>query len=385
MIVCVVSDVLGKANNGTTIAAYNLIRTLQAKGHEVRIVCPDKDKSGQVDYYIVPTYSFGPLDFIVEANEVSLAKGDSLVVMRAMSECDEVHVMTPFSLGRKAVKVANYLGKPVSAGFHVQAENVTAHFFFFQNIKWINKLVYWNFWNKQFKYVDAIHYPTQFIRDTFETAIKEKTPGYVISNGVNKEFHRKDIEKPDYLKDRFVIVCTGRYSREKNQAVLIKAVGLSKYNDKIQIVFAGEGPKLRKLQKMTKKLNKNPAIFRFFSRAELVDILSIADLYVHSSSVEIEAISCLEAIACGLVPLINNAKRSATRYFGLEENNLFDEDDAKDLARKIDYWIEHPKEKKACEERYAGYSKEFDFETCMERMHDMILETSKIKKEPRGG
>ena len=38
MIIAVVSDVLGEENNGTTIAAMNLIRSLKAKGHEVRVI-----------------------------------------------------------------------------------------------------------------------------------------------------------------------------------------------------------------------------------------------------------------------------------------------------------------------------------------------------------
>ena len=43
MIITVVCDVLGEENNGTTIAAMNLIRSLKAKGHEVRVVCPDEE------------------------------------------------------------------------------------------------------------------------------------------------------------------------------------------------------------------------------------------------------------------------------------------------------------------------------------------------------
>jgi 1,2-diacylglycerol 3-alpha-glucosyltransferase len=92
-----------------------------------------------------------------------------------------------FSLGREALKIANRMGKPVSAGFHVQAENVTAHFFNLIESKTANKLVYRNFYQHFYKDVDAIHYPTQFIRDTFERAIKHPTPGYVISNGVSSD------------------------------------------------------------------------------------------------------------------------------------------------------------------------------------------------------
>ena len=45
--VAVICDVLGQANNGTTIAALNLIRTLREKRHEVRVVCPDAERAGE--------------------------------------------------------------------------------------------------------------------------------------------------------------------------------------------------------------------------------------------------------------------------------------------------------------------------------------------------
>ena len=38
MKIAIICDVLGKENNGTTVAAMNLIRSLKAKGHEVRVV-----------------------------------------------------------------------------------------------------------------------------------------------------------------------------------------------------------------------------------------------------------------------------------------------------------------------------------------------------------
>ena len=44
MKISIICDVLGAENNGTTIAAMNLIRSLKAKGHDVKVVCPDEDK-----------------------------------------------------------------------------------------------------------------------------------------------------------------------------------------------------------------------------------------------------------------------------------------------------------------------------------------------------
>ena len=46
MKIAIICDVLGKENNGTPIAAMNLIRSLRAKGHDVRVVCPDEERRG---------------------------------------------------------------------------------------------------------------------------------------------------------------------------------------------------------------------------------------------------------------------------------------------------------------------------------------------------
>ncbi|MBQ0099864.1 MAG: hypothetical protein KBS91_04905 [Firmicutes bacterium] len=44
MKITIIAEVLGEANNGTTIACLNLINYLKSKGHEVKVVCPDQDK-----------------------------------------------------------------------------------------------------------------------------------------------------------------------------------------------------------------------------------------------------------------------------------------------------------------------------------------------------
>lgn len=47
MKITIICDVLGKENNGTTIAAMNLIRHLREHGHEVRVLCCDQDRIGK--------------------------------------------------------------------------------------------------------------------------------------------------------------------------------------------------------------------------------------------------------------------------------------------------------------------------------------------------
>ena len=379
MVITIVCDVLGQENNGTTIAAMNLVRSLKKRGHTVRVVCADEERRGQEGFYIMPTMNLGSfLNAYLAKNGVSLAKTDKEVLREALTGADEAHIMIPFALGRAALRMAKKMGLPVTAGFHCQAENFSTHIFM-MNAKLVNRLIYKNFYHSFYRHVDCIHYPTEFIRSTFQGVVKKELPSRVISNGVMSMFKPQKSEKPAEYKDKFVILFTGRYSKEKSHRILIEAANMSKYRDRIQLIFAGDGPQKEKIIECSSVLPNKP-VLGFYSRDELLKIINYSDLYVHPSEVEIEAIACLEAISCGLVPVINNSPRCATKYFARDDKNLFKFNDAQDLANKIDWWIDHPEEKRKASESYVGYAKRFDFEYCMDEMERMIADTVEAKK-----
>ncbi len=383
MKITIVCDVLGDPNNGTSIAAYNLINYMLKKGHQVSVVCPDKDKIGRKGYYVVPTMDFHMFNGYVEHNGIVISRRDDMILMRAIKEADIVHLMMPFGLGKRAAYLCNRYHIPCTAGFHVQAENVTSHFFV-QNRRWANYLVYRYFFKKMYAYLDAIHYPSQFIRDTFEKAINMKTNGYVISNGISRDFYPKEVRRPEYLKNRYLILFSGRYAKEKAHPVLIKAIKYSKFKDKIQLIFAGKGPQEKALRKLARKEGlKFPPIFQLFSHDQIVNTIRMCDLYIHPSNVEIEGISALEAIAGGLVPIVCDSDKCATKNFAITPNNIFKANDSKDLASKIDYWLEHKDAQIENRKMYKDFLKKYDREFCMQEMERMFIETINRKKNEK--
>jgi 1,2-diacylglycerol 3-alpha-glucosyltransferase len=377
MIITIVCDVLGTENNGTTIAAMNLINSMKRRGHEVRVVCADENRRGQRGYYIVPTLNLGPINGYVSKNGVTLAKADKRVLEQAIEGADVVHAMLPYSLGAGAAKAAKRLGVPLTAGCHALAENFTTHVFL-TRCGLANMAAYKIYYHRLYKHCVCTHYPTQMMCDIFESATS-KTPHRVISNGVSRSFRPLMAEKPDYLKDRYVILFIGRYSKEKEHRLLIDGVNRSKYCERIQLIFAGAGPLDRKLKAYAARHLPVPPVFGFFPRAELQQLLGAADLYVHPARYEAEGIACLEAMASGKVILTSDSPKSATRGFALSANNLFRYDDPNSLARKIDYWMEHPEEKDKWAWAYARFARRFDFERCMNEMEEMFYDAARTK------
>lgn len=379
MIITVVSDVLGEENNGTTIAAMNLIRFLKERGHTVRVLCCDQNRKGEEGYYVVPCRTLGKfLDKYVKKVGVTLSKPQEDIVRAALDGVEHVHSILPFALGKMALKVAQETGIPFTAGFHMQAQNFTSYFKM-NNSRLINKAIYKYIYKGFYKDVDGIHYPTEFIKNVFERNVKKQTNGYVISNGVHAYVQRRECEKPEALKDKTVILSTGRYAREKSQDVLIKAVAKSKYKNSIRLILAGLGLKEKKYKKLAKKLGVD-AEFAFYSRTEIIDVLNYADLYVHPAEFELEGISCLEAVACGKLTIVSDSKQSATKEFAVDEKCIFKNRNVKSLTALIEYWIENPTERKEYEEKYLRSAITYAQDECMRRMEEMIFEVGEKKK-----
>ena len=385
MNVTIICDVLGVPNNGTSVAAYNLINHLKSQGHNVTVVCCDADKEGESGYKIVPTMKLGPIaNAALARNEVVPAKADPVILEEAIKGADVVHLLMPFPLSWKAVKICEKYGIPMTSSFHVQAENFTCHIGMMKSA-FATKEVYKYFYKKVYSHCAYTHYPTEFIKQDFEGNIKKHVPSKVISNGVSEYFFEpappEAIEKQKAKnKDKFTIVVVGRYSSEKAQQVLIKAVAKSKYKDRIHLILAGEGPKRRHYKKLVKK-NGVDCEMRFFDHDELKEVLNAADLYVHTAYVELESIACLEAIVTGLVPIICNSKRSAARFFAQDDRCLYQKWDSEDLKNKIEYFMDNPKELEACRKKYKTQANVSRLAECMNKMEQMLEEAAETRQK----
>ena len=369
MKILLVIDQFDAANNGTTISAKRFASHLRAHGNEVRVISTGAEAT---DKYVVAEWRMPIGQGLIDAQGMAFAKPEVDVLENAIAWADVVHFMMPFALSIEGLKVCQKLGVPHTAAFHVQPENITSSVGL-KDATLLNKTIYIAFRDIFYNHFKHIHCPSHFIANQLkENGYKAKL--HVISNGVEPDFkYRRDAEKSPEFAGKIVIMMIGRLSVEKRQDVIIDAVKQSKYADQIQLIFAGQGPLLESLTKRGADL-KNPPIFRFFNKQELLDTLAQTDLYVHAADIEIEAISCIEAFATGVVPVIANSDRSATPQFALDRRSLFEPGNPADLANAIDYWLDHPEERKQMEPQYAEEGKEYCIEHSIELAEQMFTE-----------
>lgn len=362
-------------NNGTTMSARNLVNAMREKGHNVRIVGMGTEGENK---FVLPELKVPLANGIIHGQGMAFAKPDEEIIRKAFEGADLVHFYMPFlPLGVKAKKIADEMGIATTAAFHVQPENITYNCGL-SHSKAAPELIYKFFRNHCYNKFSHVHCPTSFIAGQL-TSHGYTSDLHVISNGVDGIFTYNKTEKPEEMKDKFSILMVGRLSKEKRQDILIKAAALSKHSDEIQLFFAGKGPKAKKYAKMGEKLKNKPS-FGFYSKEELKDLMGKCDLYVHPADVEIEAIACIEAFSSGLVPVISNSDESATGGFALDRRSLFKAGSAKNLAEKIDYWIEHPEERKRMEIKYSEHGKQYSLTHCAAMMEKMFIEAYEENK-----
>ena len=303
-------------------------------------------------------------------------------IVLVIDQFDDANNGTTISARRFAQALKNHgnevrviaTGKPADYKYAVRQMRffpVVEHLITSQgNSRRVNDFVYNRFRDTFFNRFTHIHCPSNMIANQL------RQHGYtarlhVISNGISPEYIYGKREKEPWMQGLFNVLMVGRYAGEKRQDELIDACAKSRHAREIQVILAGKGPLEKKYRRLAEKL-PNPIVMEFYEPARLLEILHMADLYVHTSDAEIEAMSCMEAFACGLVPVIADSPRSATPQFALDERSLFPAGDTDALAQRIDWWIEHPEERQAMERRYAEHARQYSLEESIRQTEEMF-------------
>lgn len=371
MKILMVIDQFYDANNGMTISARRFVQVLRQHGHDVRIAStgsPELLEDGETAY-LMEKQTVPVFDRLITSQGMTFAKTDEARLEEGIAWADVVHFVVPFALTHHGIRIARRLHKPFTAAFHVQPENISSSIHL-GNARLVNSGIY--HWFRSYVYQDCrhIHCPSELI------AGELRRHGYtgqlhVIFNGIDPDFVYRKQSKDASLAGKFVVLMIGRLSIEKRQDVLIDAVARSKHRDEIQLVLAGKGPRRQALEHQADRLGLSVR-FGFYPKPELLELIAMSDLYVHTSDAEIEAMSCMEAFACGRVPVIADSPKSATPQFALDRRSLFEAGNSSDLADHIDYWLEHPEERAKIETAYAELAKRYNLEACVRQAEAMF-------------
>ncbi len=162
----------------------------------------------------------------------------------------------------------------------------------------------------------------------------------IIKNGVSKRF-KPDLDVKDlksklgFEEEDFIITYSGRLAREKGVPDLIKAVSFLD-NSQIKILLLGDGEIKDEIKNLSKKLNVKTQFAGTVKHSDIPKYLNLSDLFVLPSYWEIQPLSCIEAMACG-VPVISTEVGGIPEVVKDEKNGLLVKPgEPKNLAEAIE-------------------------------------------------
>lgn len=386
--IVLVMDTIGTKGNGTSNSALQYARELTRQGHHVRLVgLGSREYPARENHVPLVTW-------VAKKQHMQFAAPSDTLFRTAFAGADVVHLYLPFAFGRRAYKIARDMGIPVTAGFHLQPENVSYNAGPLRWVPGVNGFLYWLFKHWLYRHIDHIHTPTEMI------ASQLRAHGYggclhVISNGYSPRFTPKTQRKPGEGASLPIrVVASGRLAREKDHITLIRAVSQCRHAERIELHIAGTGPRQRYLRRQARRLLPRPSFIGFHRNADMPAFLRSCDLLVHPSIVDIESLSVIEGMASGLVPVIAQSGLSAASQFALTEESLFPAGDVAALADRIDWWLDHPRELASWGDRYAEHTREhYSVESCVrefiamerEAIADARRQSSDEIRPSRGG
>lgn len=361
--------------NGLAASARRTVQALKKAGEDVRVLSrKNPDQNGIQPDYIMPEFDlpwiFGKL---VNEEGYAFATPDKKIIQEAVAWADVIHLEEPFPLQAAVCQIAGKMHVPCTCTYHIHPENVFASVGM-ENSFLINDAMMKIWCRKIFNHCVIMQAPSENAAQRLES-YHVKPEIRVISNGIIPT--PRPIPSTERKVPPYVIINIGRYSREKNQMLLLKAMHYSKYAQQIQLVFAGKGPYESKLrnagnQLMEKGILSYQPIMKFMTYEELQKLSVNAELFVHCADIEVEGMSCMETIRNGLVPVIAKGKYTACSQFALNKKSIYPCGDAKALAERIDYWLSDDKRRKSEAEKYLVDTKKYDINQSISQLQKMF-------------
>ena len=383
--------------NGLSASARRTITLLRERGHDVRVLSSGSAEQAQACDFTAPEFAlparrFPLADAIISAQGYAFAKPKRKVIKQAVDWADVVHLEEPFGLQARTAVAAKRAGKPALATYHIHPENITATIHL-DGLWPLNALLLASWRRRIYALAQVVQCPSDSVRQRLQRwGLGDKL--VTISNGVGlapskpaagtkteycapggRQVETKQTpgEAQPEGEQVYRLLVVGRFSREKDQATILKAMRHSRYASQIQLVFAGRGPTEKSLRRAASHLVRDGVLkhapsFNFFDAAGLDTQAEQADLYIHAAFIEVEGLSCLEVLRHGVVPVIAHSPLTATSQFALDAHSRFKARDPKALARSIDYWLSDNDRRQTEAQKYLNIGAHYDINDCVSRL-----------------
>ena len=380
MRIAIFTDCYLPIKNGVVTSVLQLKDGLKKKGHEVIIMAPevpdydDDDEEDDEDVFRLPAIKAG----LGTEQMVSIINQGAVTRFIKKRNINLIHTHTEFSLGYSGKTAARKLKIPHVHTSHTMWENYT-HYILNGKIltsKMVKRIM------KIFLTKITINVAPSVKIEKYNREIIPEVPIVIINNGIDvSKFKSSVITEREIIdirnkfglskKDK-IMIFVGRIGKEKRVCELFNiASEVMKKNSNVKMMFVGDGPDLNELIKKAKKIGMEKRfIFTGFVNWNLVyRFYSISTIFLTSSLSEVQPMTIIEAIMCGLPVMV----RKDDSYMDLVQEgvngHLVDSDE--DFLLKLDNLLKDEKKLKQYSIGSSEISQRFTAENHVKRMEQL--------------
>lgn len=250
---------------------------------------------------------------------------------------DVVHTQMFFGVGLEALLAARRLHKPLVGTNHTAIKS----FLIYNPIKagWTDNLIlkYVNWYYERCIIVTA---PSRSVfKEMEETGFKKK--GIPLSNPIETAIF-KPLTNRATLSKKFgfgsqAIIHAGRLARERDVAVMIRALPLVKHSvPDAELVFAGRGVDEPEFRKLAVELGVGDSVkfLGFVDQSDLVKVMNAGKVFAITSTSDTQSMVTMQAMACGL-PVVGVNARALPEYIKPANGFIVEPGDHVALAKRL--------------------------------------------------
>src|SRR2546421_609554 len=343
MRIMIVTDHYPPTIGGVPTVTHGLAHDVADRGHQVWVVAPSQGSRDERRLeQQVRVYRFSSFEWpAYKALRIPFLPFVSIRNLLKKSDPHIIHIHSPVVLGNIAQILAGGLRKPVIVTNHYLPVNISPALssdpVFSKPFSSISYSYLVNFCNRC-EYVTA---PTNTALNLlYDHGLR--APSKVISNGIDlKKFtpgerSEQVLQRLNLPLDRPIVLHVNRLYNEKRIDVLLDAAAKMKSN--AHIALAGAGPLEADLREQAERLNLGDRVsfLGFVRDADLLALRRSSDVFVIPSEAELQSLSTMEAVACGL-PVIAANSYALPELVHHEENGfLFQPGNSDELAHYLD-------------------------------------------------
>lgn len=348
MRIIIVTDLYPPVVGGVSTVTRQLAEDLISRGHQVWVAAPGY--GGRNSYRIerkVRVFRFSSFEWPMN-EDIRIAYLPFLPMRKFIKKVDPdvIHVHSPVILGiiaqllagglRKPVVVTNHY-LPVNMGRTLSGDPILGKPFISMSYSYLV-----HFCNRS-EYVTA---PTSTALNVlYEHGLR--APARAISNGIDLQRFRPG-QRDEQLRqrmglpdDRPIILSVNRLSSEKRIDILIEAV--AKMKSRAHLAIASSGPSEAELRAKVDELGIGDRVsfLGYINEADLVALYRLADVFGIASEADLQSLTTMNAMACGLPVIAANAWALPELVHHRGNGFLFTPSNSAEAARYFDILVEN--------------------------------------------